>query len=270
MEDYVTVDGNKIFYVKEGDQGEVVLLVHGIPTSSFLWRNVQAKLAPHYQVYAVDMLGYGKSDKPVDRDYSVTTQSRIIDGFADALGLRNINLACHDQGGAFAMIFAAHHIDKVSRFIFMNGVAYDYWPVPPIVALGQLKDAPDSQIKEILKDFNMEGMREGVHYKEKFTDDILSKYAEPWKTEEGFRALTRVAAGATNKETTEVDLSRINVPALIIWGMKDPFLPFEIAERLSKDLGGSVRIDKIENAGHFLQEDVPDRVADLMHSFISG
>ncbi|MHA2219491.1 MAG: alpha/beta fold hydrolase, partial [Candidatus Hodarchaeales archaeon] len=78
MGEYVTVNGHKIYYVKKGDQGEPIICVHGIPTSSFLWRKVQDSLAPYYQTYALDQLGYGKSDKPPEAEYTASAQAEVI------------------------------------------------------------------------------------------------------------------------------------------------------------------------------------------------
>lgn len=270
MGEYLTVKDHKIHYVKKGDRGQPVVCVHGIPTSSFLWRKVQDRLAVHYQTYALDMLGYGKSDKPTDAEYTASAQAEILDGFLDALGLRQVVLACHDQGGAFGSVFACRYPEKISRFIFMNGVAYDYWPVIEVKAMGKLITAPDFFLQIPLFEMMLPNMlRASAYNRAAFPDKVAREYMAPWMGLEGAKALVRVAAGPSETETMALDLSRIKVPALVIWALNDPYLPFEIAERLKRDLGGPVRIATIPECGHFLQEEKPDEVAAIMHDFLT-
>jgi 2-hydroxymuconate-semialdehyde hydrolase len=270
MGEYVTVKGHKIYYVKKGEQGEPIICIHGIPTSSFLWRKVQERLAPYYQTYALDLLGYGKSDKPPDAEYTASAQAEIIKGFIDALGLGKITIACHDQGGAFGQVFACRYNERINHFIFMNGVAYDYWPVIEVKAMGKMIAAPDFFFQLPLFEMMLPSLLRATAYnKAAFPDKIAREYMAPWMGLEGAKALVRVAAGPSEAETMALDLSKIKAPSLIIWALDDPYLPFEIAERLKQDLGGPVRISTIPECGHFLQEEKPDEIAAIINDFLT-
>ncbi len=98
---YVEVQGSNIHYVEQGE-GDPILLVHGIPTSSYLWRNMIEPLSQHGRVIAVDMIGYGKSDKP-NLTYSLADLRVYMEGFIDSLQLKNITLVVHDLGGPVAL-----------------------------------------------------------------------------------------------------------------------------------------------------------------------
>ena len=111
MGDYVTVDGYKIYYEKKGNRGETIILNHGIPSSSFLWRKVQERLAQDFVVYAYDMLGYGKSDKPAEADFTWTGQAKRLGKFMDVLGIKKANIVGHDQGGV-SPLYSARCIQK--------------------------------------------------------------------------------------------------------------------------------------------------------------
>ncbi len=103
----VTVGDLRIQY-RELGEGPPVLLVHGWPTSSFLWRNIMPAIATHCRVLAIDMPGFGGSDKPVDCDYDEDFFNAAFDGFIDALGIDEpIGLAVHDAGGPFALYWAS-------------------------------------------------------------------------------------------------------------------------------------------------------------------
>lgn len=95
---FLMVEGHRIVYLDEGDEPPLVLL-HGIPTSSLLWRDVIPMLAQTRRVIAPDMLNYGRSDKPQRADVSIAAQTRILIGFMNALGLGRVDLAAHDIGG---------------------------------------------------------------------------------------------------------------------------------------------------------------------------
>ncbi len=273
MENHVNVRGNRIYYKKHGETGQTVVLIHGIPTSSFLWRHVQKLLAENYQTYALDLLGYGKSDKPAKSDYTLSTQAEVVAGFIDELGLEKPVIACHDQGGGVGQVFACRYPEKLSAFIIMNGVCYDYWPVVEVKAMARILKLGMMASIVYRMDFLLDmflavAMRQGAWHRNVFTDDIIREYLNPWQGREGKRALIRVAAGPTERETLSLDLSTIRVPSLIIWAEQDAFLPMEAAERLKKDFGGPAQLKTIPDCGHFLQEENPQEVARLMMTFL--
>ncbi len=94
----VEVDGLRLHYLESGS-GEPVLLLHGWPTSSFLYRNVIGHVAQNSRAIALDLPGFGSSDKPLDASYSFRFYSRVLDGFLSALGIDKTSLVVHDLGG---------------------------------------------------------------------------------------------------------------------------------------------------------------------------
>lgn len=114
------VRGSKMHYVEQGS-GDPLLFIHGNPTSSYLWRNVIPHVAPYGRAIAVDLIGMGKSDKP-DIPYRFFDQSSYLEGFIEALGLRNVTLILHDWGGALGIYYARRHQDNVRGVAFMEAV----------------------------------------------------------------------------------------------------------------------------------------------------
>lgn len=117
---YVTVHGSKMHYIDEGS-GDPVLFLHGNPTSCYLWRNIVPHLTPHGRCIAPDLIGMGKSDKP-DLGYRFVDHVRYIDGFIEALGLRNITLVIHDWGSALGFDYAMRHESNVKGIAFMEAI----------------------------------------------------------------------------------------------------------------------------------------------------
>ena len=115
---YVEVKGSNIHYIEEGT-GDPILFLHGNPTSSYLWRNVLPYLSGQGRAIALDHIGMGKSDKP-DIEYGFKSTSEYLEGFIDALGLKNITLVIHDWGGMLGFHYANTHRDNVKAIAFME------------------------------------------------------------------------------------------------------------------------------------------------------
>lgn len=112
---YVTVNGSKIHYLEAGE-GVPFIFVHGIPTSSTLWREVIQQMAPNCRCIALDLIGLGKSDKP-DIGYSITDHIDYLNGFIEALGLNEVNLVMHAWGSVAALAYAMSHQDRVKGLV---------------------------------------------------------------------------------------------------------------------------------------------------------
>src|SRR5687768_8396618 len=105
---YVEVEGLQLHYLEAGS-GEPILLLHGWPTSSFLWRNMIGKLAEKNRVLALDLPGFGRSDKPLGASYSFRFYARVVSAFLDAAGVGAVGLALHDLGGPIGLYWACHN-----------------------------------------------------------------------------------------------------------------------------------------------------------------
>ena len=117
---FVEVLGSRMHYVDEGE-GEVVLMLHGNPTSSYLWRNIIGPVAENHRVIALDLIGMGKSDQP-DVDYTFDTHSGYLSEFIETLGLSNITFVVHDWGSGLGFDYASRHPGRVRAIAFMEAV----------------------------------------------------------------------------------------------------------------------------------------------------
>src|SRR5688500_3256839 len=117
---HVDVDGHRIAY-REAGAGPVVLLVHGWPTSSYLWRNVMPAVAARHRVVALDLPGFGASDKPTDVRYNFAFFDSVFDGFLGALGIDGkVALGVHDLGGPLGLHWASQNPERLWALALFN------------------------------------------------------------------------------------------------------------------------------------------------------
>lgn len=117
---YIDVHGSKMHYVEEGE-GDPILFLHGNPTSSYLWRNIIPYLTPYGRCIAPDLIGMGKSDKP-DLAYRFADHIKYMDGFIEAMGLKNITLVIHDWGSGLGFHYAMRNEANVKGIAFMEAL----------------------------------------------------------------------------------------------------------------------------------------------------
>jgi len=199
---YVEVMGSKMHYVDTGGPGDPVLMIHGQPTWSYLWRNV----IPHVEdngkgkkrrVIALDLIGFGKSDRP-DIEYLSTDHAKYLEGFIEALALNNITLVIHDWGSILGFNYAATHPDRIKAIAFMEAAIFTppaEVPFTPIKAkLSGPKSDPMEGFANILRQIKTPGVGEKMILEDNFfleqlvlpgfddllTDDEKSAYLEPF------------------------------------------------------------------------------------------
>jgi len=120
---YTQVNNRKIHYLTVG-KSETILFIHGFPTSAYLWRDIMSALAESYQVIAIDLPGYGKSDKNLEDSYSFRYYAHILDGFLENLEVKQVTLGVHDLGGPIGLYWMVQNMEKVSRLILFNTLVY--------------------------------------------------------------------------------------------------------------------------------------------------
>ncbi len=265
----VRVQGHDLAIHRQG-QGEPVLLVHGITTYSFIWRNILPALAKHHEVVAVDLLGCGESDKSLDVSYGIPKQVELLQDLSEVLGFGPFSLIGHDIGGGIVQRFAVTFPGRLKRAVVINGVAYDHWPVQPIVTmrtpiLRQLAMATlDLGAFQLI-------VKRGVFHKERVTPELMELFWKPMRTAAGRKAFLHFAESLDNRDLTSIaeGLRRTQVPFLVIRGRDDVYLSAEIAHRLHREIPGCQLLEFPE-AGHFLQEDQPERLVEALEAFLGG
>ena len=261
------IQGHELAYHRLG-QGAPVLLVHGITTYSFIWKQVMAGLARNHDVVAVDLLGCGDSEKPLDVSYGIASHAERLEAFTQALGFGPFSFIGHDIGGGIAQRFAVEYPERLTYAVVINGVAYDFWPVQPILTM---RTPIVRQLAMATLDLGALKLivKRGVFYKERVTPDVMAAFWKPMETREGRKAFLHFAESLDNQDLMSIseELHRTKIPFLIIRGTEDVYLSAEIAHRLHREIPGSHLVE-IPEAGHFIQLDQAERLVAELNAFL--
>jgi pimeloyl-ACP methyl ester carboxylesterase len=258
------VSEGEMAYVDVGE-GPAVVLLHGFPTSSFLWRREIMLLASRMRVIAPDLLGYGDSDQQPEADLSLVAQADFVRELMEQLGIERVALVGHDIGGGVAQLLALDHGLTVETLVLLDSVCFEAWP-SEAVRLFQAARA-DEETAEVAEDVVRAALVLGMSHRDRLDEETVQGYARPWKTDP--RALFRAARGVDGKGLSgrEAELAAIDVPTLIIWGEDDPFLPVELGERLGEIIDRAT-VALLPGCSHFVTEDAPQTVGPLIYEFL--
>lgn len=263
----IPIGGGSVHVDRYGQGGESFVLLHGFATSSFLWRDVATELASAgHTAYAVDLLGYGESDRPLEADYSIAAQTVYIERAMLGLRVERATVAGLDIGGGIAIRLALQHPQRVSRLALVNSVAFDECPGREVrlvqrgtarfalrIARGVLGAAP--LLRPVL-----EG---GVADPEHMPPALIARYLAPFTGSDGVAHLLLLARALSDDDVRLLDLSSIRVPTSIIWGEEERFLESGLPERLQASIPGSTLI-RLRDAGRLVPEETPEALTRLL------
>ncbi|MEM7051425.1 MAG: alpha/beta fold hydrolase [Acidobacteriota bacterium] len=267
----VEIEGLRLHYVEAGE-GEPVLLLHGWPTSSYLWRHVMPPMARHRRVIALDLPGFGKSDKPLEASYSFRFFEKIMNDFLAELGIDRLGLAVHDLGGPIGLYWAVRQPQRLQSLALLNTLLYPElsWAAKAFVmamkvpGLRSLGTSPWALEKT---------MRLGVAQQKGLTAEIIARVQEPFRDGAARRVLAKAGSALSPKGFVDIEqgLEALECPVRVVYGKRDRILP-DVAEtmaRVQKDLP-QTEITALSDCGHFLQEDRPDEVGRLLAEFFGA
>lgn len=256
----------EIAYTDIGD-GPPLILMHGIPTWSFLYHEVIDRLAESHRVIAPDFIGHGMSDQRDRFDRSLIAQRDMILALMDHLGIDRATLVGHDTGGGVALIMGVENPGRIERLVLSNIVAYDSWPIDDMIQVGH--PGWKSKSVEEIRDFLVGGFDDGLSRKERLTADFVEGIVAPYVTEQGKISLIRNASGLNTSHTMMVsDRHReIEAPTLLVWGVDDPWQPITDGEKLAAEIPVASLV-RVENASHWIPQDAPEEWLEAVIPFI--
>lgn len=251
-----------------------IVLLHDILGGAFTWENVLPNLAgTNRAIYAIDMLGYGQSDRPWPADTSIWGHADCMAFLLKELNLTNIVLVGQGIGGGVAQILATRLApERTHALVLIDTICYEYtfapdWPLPDMKK-HQDPDLPKHlSVEDMIHDLQAT-ISNGVYNADRFKDAI-NTYVQPWDSELGKELLLQQIRLLHPNYSNSVssDLKVMGKPALIIWGEKDAQIPLKFAQRLHREIPES-HLVIIPNAGHMILFDAPDRVASALSDFI--
>lgn len=243
-----------------------ILFIHGLGSSADRWLDIPDALSMYYHTIAVDLIGFGGSDKPTDVNYTIDKFSEFILEFIDKIGLsgydRKITLVGHSLGGYIAVEFAIRNMALIEKLVLLDSSGFLKGPTPLLEQyLNAAKYPSYDNVRSVFEQL----------------------VAQPWKVLPVLikTFITRInSPGAKypfesayqNSTTTQIDLSRLksieDIPTLIIWGDNDNLIPIEYSEPF-KQVFKNYRVELIKDAGHAPFAEKPAVICEILHSFLS-
>ena len=264
----VEVSGGTVAYGVLGE-GPPVVLVHGTPSWSYIWREVAPALAGRFAVYVFDLLGYGDSE-PSGDGVSIAAQARALAELLGRWGLESPAVAGHDIGGAIAL--RAHLLEgvRLERIALLDAVVLRPWITEASRHVQAYMDAYRTMPVHIYEQVVAAHLRTTVH--RPMAGDAFEAYMDQWRGKSGQQAYLQKVARFDEKLTAEFEplLASVRVPVKIIWGERDAWLDPAFARRLHELLPTSSEPILVPKAGHFVMEDAPEAVARALAGFLSG
>jgi pimeloyl-ACP methyl ester carboxylesterase len=275
----VEADGVKVFYRAAGDpSAPVVLLLHGFPTSSFMFRELIPRLANRFRVIAPDLPGFGFTEVPEQRKYtySFDALARTIDAFTGALGLNRYAIYVFDYGAPTGLRLAMAHPERVSAIVSQNGNAYEEGLGDAWGPIRKYWAEPTAENREVIRKaiLNLEGTRwqytHGVANPESvapesYTLDV-ALLERPGNKEIQLDLFLDYASNVKLYPKFQEYFRKSRPPLLAIWGKNDPFFIPAGAEAFRKDLPDA-RIQFLDT-GHFATETHVVEIASAMEDFL--
>ena len=291
---YVEVLGSRMHYLEAGDpDGTPIVLLHGQPTSSYLWRNIIPGLPSAARVIAPDAIGFGRSDSP-DLAYSWLDQVRYMEAFIEGLGLRDIVLVVHDIGSFQGFAYAQRHPENVRGLVMMESVVQ---PFPPFAQV-PIPEGPAGDARRAFVDFLRTVRADPAEAERLIVDqnifietflpalmlrtlrpEEMNAYRRPFRTKESRYKLIAAPVGLPVGGEPAENFALVSayaqylmtsqVPKLILYGepglllspLEAQFIAGVLPNTQARSLGAGL---------HFLQEDHPDEIAAEVSRFYNG
>jgi 2-hydroxymuconate-semialdehyde hydrolase len=253
-----------------GHGGTAFVLLHGFATSSFLWRHVAPELAEAgHTAFALDLFGYGESDRPFDADFGIAAQAEYVDAAMTALRVSRGVLVGVDLGGTVALRLAATRKDRAEKIVVINPPVLDELPARDIETMqrstakfalrmtrGVLGAAP--LLRRVLE--------QSVSDPAKMPPQLIARYIAPFTGRDGPNHLLRLARSVRDEDLDEDDLRAIRAPTLVIWADQDRWIENKLPERLVNIIP-SARLLRLHGAGRLVPEESHEQLCETLLSF---
>jgi pimeloyl-ACP methyl ester carboxylesterase len=267
-ESLLEIDGRRV-HVDARGAGEPLLLLHGFGASTLIWEAVIDGLARHRRVVAIDLNGFGWSERPLDRtSYTLEGQERLVLAVADRLGFERFDLAGHSYGGAISIFLASRHPARVRSLLLVDAAMPTYgearrrrWASSRAVAAIYIRTV-GLTAKRVRR-----GLEASYADDEKVTDELVLAYLGRLRIEgvvAAFHGLT-----APNGEPPErIELERLSAPTLVVWGVDDEIITAEAGRAAAAKIPGAAYAE-IAACGHSPMEECPAAFLAAVEPFLA-
>jgi pimeloyl-ACP methyl ester carboxylesterase len=267
----VVVNGVRLAYEDRGI-GRPVVFVHGYAASSATWRQVAHSLSDSYRTVALDLMGFGRSEKPARQLYTIERQASLLRGFLAQLDLDDFVLVGHSYGGGVCLsLLRLDHGLHIRGLALMDTICYPQ-PLPtgvrllrmPVVGGLALRLLPAEAVVRYT-------LRQGYHKPVVLNPELVKAYAEALRSPGGRQAMVETARRILPQDVDGLvrSYARISYPTFILWGERDRIIPVALGRRLSGQIPGAAsQMVVLKDCGHVPQEEMPERTAELIGDFL--
>jgi pimeloyl-ACP methyl ester carboxylesterase len=235
--------------------GEPLIMIHGTPSSSYIWREFIQVLKHQFRIHYFDLLGYGESEMKAG-DVSLGVQNRILKELIEYWQLERPIMVAHDFGGATALRGLVLNGLRYKKLVLIDVVALAPWGSPFVQHVRHHEEVFNQIPDYIHKAMVQRYLRDALH--KPISDTDLEPFVQPWITRAGKAAFYRQIAQMDQRYTDEVQqhYSQITAPTLILWGEHDNWIPIAKGQELHAAIPNSEFVP-VPDAGHFAQVDNP-------------
>lgn len=256
---HITLMNTDIYCTYKLNEKPPIVLVHGFVASSYTFHPIMSLLAQHFSVIAIDLPGFGRSEKSTTFHYTYENYANLIITLLDHFNLEHVHIAGHSMGGQIALYTARQHSKRIGKLVLINSSAYwgrvykwarmaTYLPFSHLaVKRVVLKNDVESTLKNVLYDPSL------------ITEELIQEYSKPLQEKKFYKALGRFIRQREG-DLTRDELLKIHTPTLLIWGKDDTVVPLVAGKQLKNDLPHATLIC-YEKAGHLITEEYPEDIS---------
>jgi len=259
QEEFISVEGNKIRYLKAGTAKKNLILVHGLGASAERWEYVIPKLSKHYTVFVPDLIGFGKSDKP-NADYTTEFFTKFLSSLLNALGVEKTAVIGSSLGGQISVEYTYNNQDSVDKLVLVSPSGAMKQSTPALDAYVMAALYPDPEIAKNAFTM-MTGKNKAV------SSHIVENFVQRMKLPNAKFAFMSTLLGLKNAPEITTRLELITVPTLVVWGGLDPVIPVKYAEYFVKKIR-DCRFYQMQNCGHTPYVENPENFAEIVLGFL--
>jgi pimeloyl-ACP methyl ester carboxylesterase len=268
---FVHIDGANIHYQEFGDRSKpTLLLIHGYTASLYVWHSIAPGLAETgFHIVAIDLLGFGYSEKPTWFDYSITSQARMVSRFMNRLGIGRATIVGSSYGGAVAATLALDYPERVEKLVLVDAVCNDDVKNHPILKLASVRGLGEMvtpflvDSKAFLRHRMHNTLARANHHL--IDDDRVNSVIRPLRAADAHHSLLMTSRN-WHANRIEQDANLIRQPTLIVWGEEDNVIPIRNGYKLHEEILNS-RFVVLRDCGHVPPEEKPEIFSELVTEF---
>lgn len=269
----ISLKHGSMHYVDEGT-GEVILFVHGTPTWSFLYRDLIKTLSASYRCIAIDHIGFGLSEKPIDFEGTPQAHAEHLSEFIEKMDLQNITIVVHDFGGPIGLSSAIADHERIKQVVMFNTWLWETKSNPEAKKVDKILNGWMGRFLYLSMNFSPNVLlKKGFHDKSHLSRDIHKHYTKPFPSKDSRRSLLHIGqslVGSSDwyQEQWESMDVLAKKPWLVLWGIKDEFITTSYLEKWEKRLPNA-QVQRLE-CGHFVQEEKTTEVLFFIQNFLAN